>query len=345
MWNTSRYEQKSAVLNLDHPLGEDAELHVDANFTQGDSAFRYAPSVGLFPFTPNPELLQAINDAAREAGSDFAADDNDWFVVAHRFVGHGNRDWRWDTDEYDVSASLEGRLAEGLGYDARISAYRLDGFMDGDTFVHEGRIASEIWAGNYDLEDPFSRDPEHLRAIRDSSLRLENDFGGDSLEARLALEGSGFAIGGRDAAWTAGFELGSVDVHDITDYRSNDGMTFRVSEVLGSGGFSYTGERTTAAALCGDVPAAGREPGSQVRGASGRIRRRGGDGVVAPRGRLSAERRRHAAQLLERRRQGALDAVSLQLRVSGPPLHRVRPGTREPAPLVHGAQPATGDRA
>ena len=249
MWNTSRYEQKSAVLNLDHPIGEDAELHVDANFTQGDSAFRYAPSVGSFLFTPNPGLLQAINDAAREAGSNFAADDNDWFVVAHRFVGHGNRDWRWDTDEYDVSASLEGRLAEGLGYDARISAYRLDGFMDGDTFVHEGRIASEIAAGNYDLENPFSDDPAHLRAIRDSSLRLENDFGGDSLEARLALEGSGFAIGGRDAAWTAGFELGSVDVHDITDYRSNDGMTFRVSEVLGSGGFSYDGERTTAAAF------------------------------------------------------------------------------------------------
>ena len=249
MWNTASYEQKSAVLNLDHPLGEDAELRVDANFTQGDSAFRYAPSVGTFPFTPNPELLQAINDAAREAGSNFAADDNDWFVVAHRFVGHGNRDWRVDTDEYDVSASLEGRLAEGLGYDARISAYRLDGFVDGNTFVHEGRIAREIQEGNYDLENPFSDDLAHQRAIRDSSLRLENDFDGDSLEARLALEGSGFAIGGRDAAWTAGFELGSADVRDITVYRSNDGMTFDVSKVLGSGGFSYEGERTTAAAF------------------------------------------------------------------------------------------------
>jgi len=246
MWNTDKYEQKSAVLNLDHPLGDAADLHVDANFTQGDSAFRYAPSVGSFAFTPNESLLQAINDAA---GSDFEADDDDLFVVAHRFVGHGNRDWLSDTDEYDISARVEGRLAEDLGYEARIGAHGLDGFVDGNTFVHEGRIRREILAGRYDLENPFSRDPEHLAAITHSSLRLENDFSGDSLEARLALEGSGFAIGGRDAAWAAGFELGSVDVHDVTVYRSNDGMTFDVSEVLGSGGFSYAGERTTAAAF------------------------------------------------------------------------------------------------
>ena len=133
-WNTSSYDQKSAVLNLDHPLTEAADLHVDANFTQGESAFRYAPSVGTFAFTPNPELLQAINDAA---GSAFEADANDLFVVAHRFVRHGNRNWLTDTEEYDVSASIEGRIAQGLGYDVRVSAYGLDGFVDGATFVHD----------------------------------------------------------------------------------------------------------------------------------------------------------------------------------------------------------------
>ena len=221
-WNTSSYEQKSAVLNLDHPLTEEADLHLDANVTQGDSAFRYAPSIDSFTFTPNTGLLQAINDAA---GSDFEADGDDLFVVAHRFVGHGNRDWLTDTEEYDVSAGLEGRIAEGLGYDARISAYRLDGFVDGNTFVHAGKMTSEIEAGHYDLADPLSDAPEHLRAIENSSLRLENDFGADYLEARLALEGSGFPIGGRNAAWTAGFELGNAEAHDISVYRSNDGMT------------------------------------------------------------------------------------------------------------------------
>ena len=246
MWNTSRYEQKSAVLNLDHPLTEEADLHLDANITQGDSAFRYAPSIDSFVFTPNPDLLQSINDAA---ASDFEADGNDWFVVAHRFVGHGNRDWLTDTEEYDASVGIEGRVTEHLGYDARISAYRLDGFVDGNTFVHAGRIRSEIQDGHYDLADPLSRAPEHLQAIENSSLRLENDFGADYLGARLALEGSGFAIGGRNAAWTAGFELERAKAHDRTDYRANDGMTYDVSEVLGSGGASYTGKRKVAAAF------------------------------------------------------------------------------------------------
>ena len=192
MWNSASYGQESLVLNLDHALDENVDLHVDANFTRGDGAFRYAPSIGSFGFVPNAGLLQAINDAA---GSDFVADDNDFFVVAHRFVQHGNRDWLWDSGEFDASVGVEGRITEDLGYDARISAYQLDGSLEGNTFVHEGRVASEIYAGNYDLEDPFSDAPEHLRAIENTRLREEQNFGTDFLGARFALEGSGFALG------------------------------------------------------------------------------------------------------------------------------------------------------
>ena len=110
-WETSRDERKTAVLNFDHPLTEEADLHIDAIITQSDSAFRYAPSVGDFAFRPNEALLEAINEAA--AGSGFQVDESDLFIGFHRFVSHGNRDWRWDTEEYDVSMSLEGRIAEG----------------------------------------------------------------------------------------------------------------------------------------------------------------------------------------------------------------------------------------
>ena len=245
MWNTVRYDQQSAILNLEHPVGEEALLHVDANLTLGDGAFRFAPSVGSFVFRPNPDLLEAIDDAA---GADFSADE-DLFVVAHRFVGHGNRDWRWDYREHDVSARLTGRLTENLGYDLLVDAYRLDGSLEGNTFVHERRIRGEIWAGNYDLENPFSDAPEHLAAIARSSLTEEQDFGGDYQGARLAIEGDGFAIGGRRAAWTSGVELGRAESHDLTVYRARDGSTHDVSEVLGSGGVSYTGERKGAAAF------------------------------------------------------------------------------------------------
>ena len=245
-WNTSSYQQRSAILNLDQPLTAKAELHVDVNITQGDSAFRYAPSIDSFIFTPSPGVLDAINDAADSA---FVADNNDAFVAAHRFVSHGNRDWLTDTEEFDVSVGVKGRIEEDLGYDARISAYRLDGFVDGNTFVHLGSIQSEIEEGHYDLADPFSTAPEHLQAIENSSLRLENDFGAEFLGARLALEGSGFVLSGLESAWTAGVELGSSKAHDISVYRSNDGVGYDVSEVLGSGGASYSGERTGTAAF------------------------------------------------------------------------------------------------
>ncbi len=243
MWNSESYEQQSAILNLEHPLGEQAQFRMDANLSRGEAAFRYAPSVDSFAFRPNARLLGEINAAA----PDFEADDNDSFAVGHRFVGHGNRDWLTDIEEYDVSASIEGRITEDLGYDARISFFRGDGLVDGNTFVHQGTLLDEVLAGNYDLVNPFSDDPRHQQAIKNSSVRLENDFGSEHLGARLALEGSRLSIGGRPVAWTTGFELERVKAHAIRVYHGNDGKKYSVSEVLGSGGTSYKGERDAAA--------------------------------------------------------------------------------------------------
>ena len=248
MWNTSRYDQESAVLKLDHPLGEDAELHLDARIVQWESAFRYAPSVGSLGLTLDPvrnaSLLQAINDAA---GSDFQADANDGFAVSHRFVGFGNRDWLTDSEEYDLSVGIKGRLTADLGYDAYVTAFRADSFLTGNTFVHGGKIRQEIEAGNYDLANPFSTAAEHRQAMRNASLQEEEDFGSEHVGARLALEGSGFTVGGRDAAWTAGIEADTVDMHQIQVFRGQDGMTYPVSDVLGSGGISYSGDRRAVA--------------------------------------------------------------------------------------------------
>ena len=77
----------------------------------------------------------------------------------------------------------------------------------------------------------------------------EQDFGGDYQGARLSLEGDGFAIGGRRAAWTSGVRLARAESHDVTVYRAPDGTTHDVSEVLGSGGASFSGERKVAAAF------------------------------------------------------------------------------------------------
>ena len=248
-WDTSSHEQESAILNLEHPLGDKADLHLDANVSKGSSAFRYAPSVGIFllGLGPDHSLLTQIETAAgaRPSGPGGGAT----VLAAHRFTGHGNRDWLTDSEEYDLSARVYGRLSDDLGYDARIDAYRLDGFLSGNTFVHTDTIREEIEEGRYNLADPLSEHADHLEAIRKSSVTEENDFGSDYLGARLTLEGTGFAIGGRDAAWTAGIERSRVKLHDLLIFRKSDGETHDVTEVLGSGGVSYEGKRKTVAAF------------------------------------------------------------------------------------------------
>ena len=242
MWDTARSEQRTAILNLEHPLGERAELHLDVNLGNGGWAFRYAPSVGTFAFNLTDKIETAINDAAGENISDGAL----FYAVGHRFVGHGNRDWTSKWDEYDISLGIEGLLTKDLGYDAHIDAYKLDGSLSGDTFVHAGNIRREIAAGRYDLVDPFSTAPEHQQAIKDSSLQEEIDFGQEYLGTRLALEGNtSFAIGGRNAAWTAGFAANKSKAHSILRFRDNKDDTHDVTQVLGSGGVSYAGERET----------------------------------------------------------------------------------------------------
>ena len=245
MWETLKVEQQTLLLNGRHPLGGSAEIGVVANFSRFDTDFLYAPSVGTFRFVPDAELLEAID----RAGGSGVADDNDVFYAGHRFVGHGNRHWRTESDAYDIVLGVEGRLTPWLGYDTELRLFRQDATVEGDTFVHEGKAAAEILAGNYDLANPFSQAPGHLRAIADSSLRHETDARDEHRSLRAALEGSGFSIGGRKATWTAGIEIGRSEAHSLLRFVDREGAAHDVSEVLGSGGASFAGERETVGAF------------------------------------------------------------------------------------------------
>ncbi len=239
MWNTSQSEQDTAIVDLEHPVGERSTLHLTANIGQGGWSFRYAPSVGTFSFSPTQDIIDEINNTAGAT----IADDDDALAVAHRFVGHGNRDWHTDYDEYDVSVGVEGQFSADLGYSARVDAYRLDGSLSGTTFVHVDRIREEIREGRYDLVNPFSDAPAHRQAITDSSLSEELDFGSTVLGTRLALEGSTVAPGDRKVAWTAGVEAARAKAHSLLRFLDGDGAAHDVTRVLGSGGVSFAGER------------------------------------------------------------------------------------------------------
>ena len=249
MWETIKLDQQTLLLNAKHPLGESAEFRAVANFSQVDTDFLYAPSVGTFRFVPDAALLQAINcdaDPGCEPGgtsSSPIADDNDTFLAIHRFVAHGNRRWRGEGETYDITAGVEGRLTSWLGYDTELRLFRSDGAVRGDTFVHEGKARAEILAGNYNLRNPFSQAALHRQAILNTSLRHETDAGAESQTLRAALEGSGFSIGGRKAAWTAGVQIGRSEAHSFLRFVDREGTAYDVLEVLGAGGVSYAGKR------------------------------------------------------------------------------------------------------
>ncbi len=243
MWETSEVDQQTLLLNAKHPLGDGAEISVVANFSQFDTDFLYAPSVGTFGFDPDGSLRQVINNAVAEGQPPIDADGNDLFFASHRFVAHGNRRWRTESEAYDVTAGVEGRLTSGLGYDVELNLFRRDTTVTGDTFVHEDKIATEIAQGRYDILNPFSQAETHRQAILNSSLRHETDAGAESQTLRAALEGSGFSIGGRKAAWTAGVQMTRSEAHSFLRFVGRDGAAYEVSEVLGSGGVSYAGKR------------------------------------------------------------------------------------------------------
>ena len=247
-WNTSKFEQRTAIINLELPLESGQNFHLYANIGQSKSLFRYAPSVGTFSFTPDnlANFANDINDL------DFTLASDDIFVIAHRFIGHGNRDWHTAYDEYDLSFGIDGYLTDNIEYKTSISAYNLDGQTIGNTFVNTEVIQDAIKNGEYDLSDPTSSNSEHQNAIKNSSLQEQNDFGQNYLGVRVTFEGQTFAIADRKVPWLVGFEIDRSKAHSILRFHNKDGEEFDVTKVLGSGGVSYQGERQAIGAF-GDI--------------------------------------------------------------------------------------------
>ncbi len=241
-----RRRRDGLFLNADHPLGDDAEVYVDARVAQGETAFRYAPSTGPFDFTPSDDLRERLIADVPELNSGNFPDD---LRVYHRFVGHGNRDWRTELTEHDLTAGLRGAVGGGLGYDAHLRYWRRDSVEKGDTFVSETRIRDAIERGDYDLENPLSTAPRHLEAIRATGLRLTHDTEEERLAARATLNGAALALPGGEIRWTAGVEFADQDWRDIYDYRDSENRFHEATDVLGTASNSSVGQRQRWSAL------------------------------------------------------------------------------------------------
>ena len=218
-WNWERRDRETAFLMGDYPVGQDLSLYLDARVADSDYISRYmAPLPGRLPLPGG--------------------------FAFHRFVSHGDRVWRWTAQEHDITLGVEGHLTDDIGYDAHLRSFSNDDILQGGTFVHEPAILEALAAGSYDLRNPLSTDPDHLQVVRDTGVTRFVDNLTRRSEARVAFDGSGFAIGGRPIGWAAGAEWVRESRDWLTTYVSGAGDVIEEQkDVMGSFGISFAGER------------------------------------------------------------------------------------------------------
>ncbi len=138
-WHTQRYDREGLFVNFDYPLGENMDMYVDIRAAQSDGKERYAPSVDTFQLVSDTLKQELLQDLGITEPPDTAT-----LLLAHRFLGHGNREWRTDQEEYDFTLGLHGQFANSIGYDARLRYYKDDTDITGDTFVSESLFQKAV---------------------------------------------------------------------------------------------------------------------------------------------------------------------------------------------------------
>ncbi len=245
-----KFTRESLFLTAEHPLGDDADMYVEARVAQGDSLRIYAPPVGTFDFVATESVMENLIDNAEGLESNnFPADGE--VTVRHRFVGHGNREWRENVEEYELTLGVQGGPDDRLGYDMHVEYYRHKAVETGINLVSESLARAAVESGNYDIANPLSpKDPaRHRQAIRDTALQLTHDTENELLRARAALQGTAFTLSGGEARWTVGIEAEDWEWRNIYDYRDSRNRFHEVADVLGSGGASIAGDRRRVSGL------------------------------------------------------------------------------------------------
>ena len=228
-----RLESKNVFADFDVPLGDAASVYMDGRMGWRDTAFRYAPSVGTFDILdPSADLLAA---AGANAGP---------LTVSHRFLAHGNRDWIENINEHEVTVGIQGTLQDNVGWDLSVNRYRRNERETGNTFVSESLALEAINAGDYDIVNPRSTDPDHQASIPKMALSMKRDEVVDVTAVKGALQGPGLLLPGGNLQWTLGFEIENREEKDILKHQDRAGKIYPLEDVLGSGGSSYQGSRS-----------------------------------------------------------------------------------------------------
>ena len=230
--------RESLFVAADHPLGDAADLYVEARIAQGENLLRYAPPVGSFTVeAPAASTLrQNLIDNVEGLDETTFPDDNE-VRLRHRFVAHGNREWTTDLEEHELTVGVRGDLDDDLGYDVHGEYYRHSSVRESANQVSASLARAAILSGAYDVVNPLSpADPaRHERAIRDMTLRLNHDVESEFLRASASLEGETLTMAGGAIGWTLGVGVEDWDWRNVHDYRDSQNRFHEVADVLGAG--------------------------------------------------------------------------------------------------------------
>ncbi len=248
-WHLNRRRDDSVFMNFSYPLGDTADIYIEGRATKQELRLQYAPVPGDFRFAPNEILRNSLIENIEGLDeSNFP----EHITVAHRFVGHGNRQWDSDTEEYDVALGLRGDIKDSIGYDGYIHYNRYESVGTGRTFIHEPIIRAAVASGDYDIQNPFSETEEHLDAIRESSVRTKGKFETDYIEGGMELDGPLFELMGNRLRWSAGLQVAKEDMSNANEYFNLRGEPVPAEDVLDGTSTSLTADRRRLSAF-GDI--------------------------------------------------------------------------------------------
>ena len=255
-WLRGQVSRESLQLATTQPLDNDADVYVEARVSQGRTFSVSAPNLDRFsielsdPDLTNAvkqKLLAAIHDPP--AGYTFPAQGK--ITLLHRFVGHGNREWTTDLEEYEFTLGVRGKLDDALSYDMHVEYFRDRAVETGINLASLSLITAAIKDGTYDIVNPLAPESvqQHRQAIRDTKLRSSHDEEDEYLRAKASLEGRTFTMAGGVARWTVGVEVEDWKHRSVYDFRDSQDRSYENADVIGYGGNSLVADRSRWSAM------------------------------------------------------------------------------------------------
>lgn len=224
---TSRLDRTSTFFKGDYEINDNITASLTSRMTRLESLGRFAPAVGFFSVSADSPFQNPFIDPA---------DPNESFFLFHRFVGHGPRDDRAVTTEYDNVLSLDG-MWNDMDWSVYARSFTYNSVEYGYNYILQSNLEALVESGDYNVLDPLSQDATHLAAIGASKASLSRDLKNQTDMVGATLTGEAFSLPYGSVGWAAGAEWAREDYKDIYDAMRE------ADNVLGSAGNSASGDR------------------------------------------------------------------------------------------------------